>query len=303
MQAHTPPRRGRANRTRRWHMQTTDLKPYQRALASAIDWFESAGVTAWNFCVLTDRGMLGHERPRDRDEVLKSAGWGWVKNNGGGGCNVYLRPARGPGWPVIFLDDLPSRKALGISHKYSSLVVETSRDNCQCWIKCNRLMIECDRTSVQSRLAKMVGADLGSISGEHFGRAPGFRNRKDGRDNFPVRVLAATSGVCLDISPYVVSDASSPHPSPAGGRVRSELFVSSGTSSGDSSESAAEFRFCLARFRWAVEKGRDPSGDVEFLMQNILERAVARGKRSPDAYTKTTVGKALAAVLRRPSSL
>jgi hypothetical protein len=266
---------------------------------AALDWFGAAGVDKWNFCVLTARGMLGQDRGRDLDEVMKSTGWGWVKNTEG--CNIYMRPARGSCWPIIFLDDLPSRKALGISHKYSALVVETSRDNCQCWIKCNRLMNEVDRASVQGRLAKMVGADLGSISGEHFGRAPGFRNRKDGRDNFTVRVLAATSGVCLDISPYVVSDASKPHPSLPGGRVRSGSFASSGSS--DNSESAAEYRFCLARFLWALEKGRDPNGEASFLTQNILERAIARGKRSPDAYTKTTVSKALAAVLHRPPSI
>ena len=280
-------------------MQTTDLKSYQRALMAALDWFGAAGVDKWNFCVLTARGMLGQDRGRDLDEVMKSTGWGWAKNTEG--CNIYMRPARGSCWPIIFLDDLSSRKALGISHKYSALVVETSRDNCQCWIKCNRLMNEVDRASVQGRLAKMVGADLGSISGEHFGRAPGFRNRKDGRDNFTVRVLAATSGVCLDISPYVVSDASKPHPSLPGGRVRSGSFASSGSS--DNSESAAEYRFCLARFLWALEKGRDPNGEASFLTQNILERAIARGKRSPDAYTKTTVSKALAAVLHRPPSI
>ena len=283
-------------------MQSTDLnlKPHQRAMASAIDWFESVGVDRWNFSVLTVRGMLSHERPRDRDEVLKSAPWGWVKNSEG--CNVYLRPARGKGWPIIFLDDLSPRKAHGISRKYSSLIIETSRDNCQCWIKCNRVMNESQRASVQSRLARMVGADVGSTSGEHFGRAPGFRNKKDGRDDFMIRVLAATSNGSLDVAPYIASDPT-PHPSPVGGRVRSVPFVSSGTSSVDSSESAAEYRFCLARFRWAIEKGRDPSGEVAFLTQNLLERAVGRGKRSPDSYTKLTISKALASALNRPSPL
>ncbi len=282
--------------------QITGLKPYQRSISSALDWFESVGVDRWNFCVLTARGMLGQDRGRDLDEVMKSTGWGWVKNNEG--CNIYMRPARGGGWPIIFLDDLPSRKTLGISHKYSALVVETSRDNCQVWIKCNLVMNEDERSSVQVSLSKMIGSDPGSTSGEHFGRAPGFRNRKAGRDNFMVRVLAATSCGDLDVTPYVASEPVAPCPSPAGGRVRSvPHFVSSGTSSGDSSESAAEYRFCLARFRWSLEKGRDPTGEVAFLTQNLLERAIARGKRSPDAYASTTVSKALASVLRRPPSL
>lgn len=281
-------------------MQAADmnLKSYQRALACVLNWFESAGVAAWNFAVLTDRAMLGHERPRDRCEVMKSSGWAWVKNREEG-CNIYMRPSRGPSWPVILLDDLSSRKAIGIARKYSCLAIETSRDNCQCWIKCNRAMNESERASVQGRLAKLVGADPGSVSGEHFGRAAGFRNRKDGRGDFLVRVLVATSGVSLDVSPYIASEPSMPCPSP-GGRVRSGPFVSSGS---DPSDSAAEFRFCRARFMWVIENGRDPYGEVGFLIQNLLERAVARGKRSPDSYAELTVQKALASVLRRAPSL
>jgi hypothetical protein len=149
--------------------------------------------------------------------------------------------------------------------------------------------------SVQGRLADLIGSDKGSISGDHFGRAPGFRNRKKNRDDFLVRVLSATSSGALDVDQYLALDVASPCPSPVGGVVRSGLCSASGGC--DGSESAAEFRFCLARFLWAVEKGRDPHGEVDFLMQNILERAIARGKKSTGSYVKTTVSKALASVL------
>ena len=281
------------------------LKSYQQALVRALDWFSAAEVDRWNFAVLTERGMLGHERARDRDEVFKCSGWGWVKNGESDGRNIYMRPAKGSSWPIVFLDDIGPRTSLGIARKYAALVVETSLNNCQVWVKCNRALDEASRCFVQRSLATKIGADAHSVSGDHFGRAPGYKNRKPGRNAFTVNILSSTDGSVLHVSPYLLSGqdsnvATRTRPSltpPLRGRVRSH---SPGPNA--ESESENEFRFCLARFRWALEKSRDPHGEVEFLMQNLLERAIARGKRSPDAYASTTVSKALASVLRRPPS-
>ena len=146
-----------------------------RELEQALDWFEAHDIGAWNFCVL-DRGMIGHERPRDRAEVLKSAGWGWVKNKGG--HDVYMRPARGQSWPYIFLDDLGRALARQISKKYAALVVETSSQNFQVWVATTTALDEQARAAVQTQIAAKIGADMGSVSGEHFGRAPGYKNCK-----------------------------------------------------------------------------------------------------------------------------
>ena len=260
---------------------------HKEAMAVMLDWFQSSGVDSWNFSVL-DRGMLGHDRARDRAEVEKSLGWGWVKNNAG--HDVYIRPARGVSHPVVFLDDLPPRKALGIARKYGSLVVETSANNCQVWVRVSRPLSEPERSTVQRSLIRLVGADPMSVSGDHFGRAVGYCNRKKGRDDFVVRVLEASAGAALDPAPYLVETLAL---SPAGGRGGA-VFTPSPLSSGDAkSESEREYRYALARLDWAKRRGRDPAGEFAYLVGNIADRAVERGKRKTRAealiYAEKTV--------------
>ena len=262
---------------------------YKEAMGQMLDWFEDAGVNSWNFSVL-DKGMLGHERPRAHGEVERSMGWAWVKNRSG--HEVYIRPARGHDWPIVFLDDLPPEKALNISKKYAAMVVETSRDNCQIWIRTNQSLSEVERTAVQRSLVALAGADPGSISGDHFGRAAGFCNRKQGRDDFPVRVLAATNGPALDPGRHLIKASNTSGPAP-----RACANGGAGIS-----ESEKEFRYALARLGWARSRGRDPVGEFQFLVGNIADRAVARGKRKTRAaaveYAELTVRRALQALDR-----
>lgn len=262
-------------------------------LERSLDWFQSAGVNVWNFCVLTNRGMLGHERARDRSEVLRSSGWAWVKNQSG--CNIYMRPARSPDpIPAVFLDDLPPDKARGIAHKYRSLVLETSRDNCQVWISTSRALTESERLTVQRALCLLIGGDYRSISGEHFGRAPGFINQKPGRNGWKVRVLTASSAALFDPTSYLSEPRVESRP-PAGGG--GSAFTSVGGSvGGDTSESAREFGYCLSRLAWAARTGRDPQGEFSYLVANLADRARSRGKRKTrdDAlqYAELTVTRA-----------
>ena len=264
---------------------------HREAMKQMLDWFQGAGVDLWNFCVL-DKGMLGHERPRDRAEVEKSMGWGGVKNQSG--RDVYIRPARGRSWPVVFLDDLPPTKARAIANKYAAMVIETSRDNCQVWVRTLRPLSEAERAAVQKALVVLSGADPGSVSGDHFGRAVGYCNRKTGRNDFLVRILAAAAGAALDPAPHLV-EASAP-PAPAGRAARA-------AGGGEQSESEKEFRYALARLGWAKRRGRDPVGELEYLVANIADRAVERGKRKTRAealrYAELTVRRALQALLPR----
>ena len=266
---------------------------YKEAMGQMLDWFQMAGVDWWNLSVL-DRGMLGHERPRGRGEVEKSLGWAWVRNRDG--HNVYVRPARGQSpWPVVFLDDLPPSKAMGVAKKYTSLVVETSKNNCQVWIRADRPLSEAERATVQRALVSLVGADPGSVSGDHFGRAAGFQNRKVGRNDFVVQVLAATHGKALDPAPHLVQVPTTP--APAGRAARAA------GGGGEQSESEKEYRYCLARLGWARARGRDPGGEIPFLVGNVADRAVERGKRKTRAealrYAELTVRRALQALLPR----
>ena len=268
---------------------------HKEAMSVMLDWFQDAGVDVWNFCVL-DRGMLGHERSRNRDEVERSLGWGWVKNRSG--HDVYIRPARGASHPIVFLDDLSPGKANGIARKYGSLVVETSADNCQCWIRVARPLSESERAAVQRSLVLKVGADPMSASGDHFGRAAGYCNRKKGRNDFVVRVLMATNGTALDPTPHLAEAPALPAPAGRRAAFTSLSLAASGGAGGAKSESEKEYRYCLARLGWAQRKGRDPSGEFAYLIANIADRAVSRGKRKSrdDAilYAEKTVLRAAA---------
>ena len=264
---------------------------HKEAMSVMLDWFQDAGVDVWNFSVL-DRGMLGHERPRDRGEVERSEGWAWVKNRDG--RDVYIRPARGASHPIVFLDDLSPRKARGIAKKYGAMVLETSRENCQVWIHMTHPLSEAERATVQRSLASMICADPMSVSGDHFGRAPGYCNRKRGRDNFVVRVLGVSGGAALDPTPHLAEAPALP--APAGRRA---VFTPSPLGVGGAkSESEREYRYALARLDWAKRRGRDPSGEFAYLVGNIADRAVERGKRKSRAealvYAEKTVLRAAA---------
>ena len=265
---------------------------YVSALGQALDWFEAAGVDRWNFCVLCG-GMIGHDRPRDRAEVLRSGGWGYVSN--GHGRDVYLRPAGAESWPIVYLDDVSTPCALGISKKYSTLVIETSASNCQVWVATSRLLTILERHYVQRSLCPLIGSDPGSTSGDHFGRAPGFRNQKPGRNDFLVRILAASAGQRLDPTPYLASPlpalpAGDLPARGAGGRV----FTSAASES--RSDSEQEFRYALARFAWSRRAGHDPAREIPFLLANIADRALKRKKRQTheqaEEYARRTVEKA-----------
>lgn len=255
-------------------------------LQKQLAWFTGAGVDRFNFSVLSGAmAMLNHDLAREAAGVLKAAGWAWAR--GLLGENVYLRPAAGSAWPIVFLDDLPPAKALALAGKYSALVVETSRTNCQAWIRVTRSLATEERKEVQIALAGMAGADPASTSGDHFGRAAGFHNKKTGRGNFLVDVLAATGGEALDPAPYLLPHAA-PHSLPQGGRVP----YTPTTSTNVGGESEKEFAFACHRLR----AGWSPARVIEA----VADHALARGKRRTQAqaqqYAVRTVKKAQAAL-------
>ena len=64
---------------------------------------------------------------------------------------------------------------------HGGLAVQTSpAGGCHLWLPCARTLDEAARHRVQRWLAECMGADLGSVSGEHLGRLAGFRNWKRG---------------------------------------------------------------------------------------------------------------------------
>lgn len=261
-------------------------------LKKQLAWFEKIGVDKFNFSVLTARGMINHSLPRPSGQVLAGGGWGWVKNREG--LNVYLRASLGIDQPVIFLDDLQEGMAAAVARKYNALVLETSKNNHQVWIQTDQNLSVEQRFNVQKLVAAKVGADPGSTSGDHFGRAAGFFNRKPGRENWPVRVVVATTH-CQPLNIGLLEQNSSKpeakpkqtHPLPAG---RGECASGVALAGGD--ESRREFGWACGWLR----AGRD----VEEGVRRLAARAAGRGKRqemgAAEKYARQTFKKAASAV-------
>ena len=96
------------------------------------------------------------------------------------GMGIYIRPTRARMHGYIFLDDLSQsmiRKMRSDGYSFST-IVETSPRNFQGWLDSGTALTEEERYWIQKDLCQRYGADPGSVSGEHFGRLPGFLNTK-----------------------------------------------------------------------------------------------------------------------------
>lgn len=110
----------------------------------------------------------------------------WLRAENVHGADIYFRPHAKTPWPVVFLDDLPTPFAARVAHKYRANVIETSLGRTHVWLATTKPLDPTQRTQAQRFLVtKLRGlADRGSISGDHWGRLPGMRNRKPGRNGW-----------------------------------------------------------------------------------------------------------------------
>ena len=256
-------------------------------LQQQLGWFRWAGVDRFNFSVLIASNgrtaMLADKLPKPAAEVMYAAGWAWANNKRG--LDVYLRPATGPAWPVIILDDLPTATALAIARKYSALVYETSANNCHAWIAIKKPLSITDRRALQERLAALIGADAGSKSGDHFGRAAGFHNRKPGRHNYVVEVRAETRGLLLDHARVLTVLPPHKDQETGGGGPTHACTAGDGVD-----YHVREYAFACHRLRggWTHEQVEDA----------IRQHVEITGRRKPKDYPARTVAKAAATIRR-----
>ncbi len=191
-------------------------------------------------------------------------------------ADVYVRPARGESWPVVFLDDVEPSLAVGITRKYAALAVATSPDGgCHVWLACGQILSESQRAQVQRWLAPRAGADRASTSGEHLGRLAGFRNWK--RSGVWVNTVASSVTRPWDPTPALRE------PPVVTARRRSVSTPQQGGT--DTSPSGQDWAWTCGR----LESGDDPD--------SIYHRLVARARRrrGPDAerYARRTVDQAV----------
>jgi hypothetical protein len=142
---------------------------------SMIDWWRFAGVSHADLAVRrSDAAMLWHRNLPLDDLPLT---WARAENMRHG--DVFIRPARGYSWPLVFLDDVTEDLASRTARKYNALVVKTSQEGgCHLWLSCCYSLSELQRYQAQRWLASRTGADIASTSGEHLGRLAGFKNWK-----------------------------------------------------------------------------------------------------------------------------
>jgi len=216
------------------------------------------------------------------DNYLKWLAFNNTKKN----REACIRPHRHDAVPVIFFDDVEKETALSISKHYSACVIETSEEGgCHVWVHTDRSLSERERYLVQKHLYQMIGADGGSISGEHWGRLCGYKNWK--RNGCWVNLLAATTHKPLKITDAMLVDVA-PIKAPA---VNTKLCGSlsspepTGSGGGDNTESGLDWG-------WACEnlaKGRD-ANSVE---DELFTRASARKKAGAQRYARRTVERAM----------
>lgn len=103
------------------------------------------------------------------------------------GHDIYIRPMQSESedsivsYPYFVLDDVPVEAARQIAAQNRAMVVKTSEaGGCQIWIFTKESLTRQQRLKVQQHYQKVVGSDVGAVSGVQLSRMPGFKNFKRG---------------------------------------------------------------------------------------------------------------------------
>jgi hypothetical protein len=244
-----------------------------------LQWWAEAGISRADLAVRRSTGaMLWH-----RDRPLDALPLAWTRAENARHADIYIRPARGCAWPLVFVDDVAADRAQAVAGDVDALLVDTSpAGGCHVWIRCDRALTEGERQRVQRQWVAQLGADPGSISGEHLGRLAGFKNWK--RGGCWVNVRGASRGA----RPWTVDHdrTARPLPPPSPTRPRGRDRGRDTTPSGQD-------------WAWVctlLEHHHDP----DTIYRRLVDRA--RPRRGPDAerYAQRTLDHARRHVAQRP---
>ena len=142
---------------------------------SMLEAFQAAGVDRVDLAVRNQEGQMLWQR----NWAIGDLPLAWLRAANVSCAEIYLRPARGYDWPLLFLDDVAIPIALKAVDGHGGLAVQTSAaGGCHLWLPIPRPLDEAGRCRAQRWLAERFGADPASISGEHLGRLAGFKNWK-----------------------------------------------------------------------------------------------------------------------------
>lgn len=243
-------------------------------------WWRDAGVGRADLAVRRPDGtMIWH-----RDRAVGELPLPWIRAENVRRSDVYIRPARGYAWPLVFLDDLPVALGRRVTRKYAALVVMTSVEGgCHLWLRCARALSERERGLAQRYLAGRIAADRASTSGEHLGRLAGFKNWK--RGGSWVNVLPGPrSHLAWDPSPALQAAHEAPGDSavPVGGPADQ---VGGRMSAHDTSASGREWGWVCG----LLQSGHDPSA----VLARLVDHARPRRGRDADRYAQLTLRHAI----------
>lgn len=219
--------------------------------------------------------------------LLAWAGWQQVHEQ----AQILIRPdpTRAHCW--LMVDDVPTADALAFAARRAALVIETSPGNTQLRILADRPLPMAERTQAQRVLRAHLHGDPGSISGDKWGRLPGYRNVKPERDCWtnllrhdlaarPVSaatlLAAAVPAPAFDPLPSAPGRGCVPlgqgSPAPrSGAGARPQVGWSVLPDGVDADRSARHFAFACHSLR----RGENPAS----ITRKIAERALQDGKR------------------------
>lgn len=224
-------------------------------------------------------------KKNDSESILK-----WLSyENANNQANILIRPCPSNPHPWLFFDDLPFSVANSLSEKYQCAILETSFKNYQARLLSNCNLSAIDRYNAQRQIVKLLhgNADLGSVAGDKFGRLPGFKNRKKGKNFWTF--LAAIPDKTLpkfDPQPYL-----SPSPPYRGGCV-SMVNKNQTKTNTEYDQSAIDFGFVFNRLRYFKKAGFDYLAESKKLEFKLIESSKLR-KSNPEDYAKRTIKKAM----------
>lgn len=159
-----------------------------RSLAAQSRFFDAVSCGAYDLGVFPRVDADGEEEPKNREflsvqaEKIMSPAWQHQirKANQDENAAVFIRPARAARHGYVFLDDFDAvmLEQMQADGRVFAAIVESSPKNFQGWIDVGRALDETERKVLQRRLQRQYDLDAGSVSGGHYGRLPGFTNRK-----------------------------------------------------------------------------------------------------------------------------
>jgi hypothetical protein len=101
---------------------------------------------------------------------------GFLRARNAEGYHIYARP---DGYQYVLLDDLTRPTLADLAKLKPCLLLETSPNNFQAWLKLRQPPKSREEAlSICRELATMLAADPGSAEPDHVGRLPGFTNQK-----------------------------------------------------------------------------------------------------------------------------